>query len=141
MIQKQLRILKTSYVKCQNKSFVATICGSYRRGLASSGDIDVLLTHPRHTSESLKASPGRHWKIWFKTWEKIILITAMNEHYWWKWFVVIRFIGSGSDMLKAVVTSLQDEANLITDTLSLGGTKFMGVCRMPDDKSKIVHYF
>ena len=59
--------------------------------------------------------------------------------FWWKWFVVIRYIGSGSDMLKAIVTSLQDEANLITDTLSLGGTKFMGVCRMPDDKSKIVH--
>ena len=53
--------------------------------------------------------------------------------------MVIHYIGSGSDMLKAVVTSLQDEANLITDTLSLGGTKFMGVCRMPDDKSKIVH--
>ena len=46
-------------------------------------------------------------------------------------------IGSGSDMLKAVVNSLQDEAELITDTLSLGGTKFMGVCRMPDDNSKL----
>ena len=45
-------------------------------------------------------------------------------------------IGFGSDMLKAVVSSLQDEANLITDTLSLGGTKFMGVCRMPGDNSK-----
>ena len=46
-------------------------------------------------------------------------------------------IGSGSDMLKAVVNSLQDEAELITDTLSLGGTKFMGVCRMPGDNSKL----
>ena len=55
--------------------------------------------------------------------------------------MVLCYIGSGSDMLKAIVTSLQDEANLITDTLSLGGTKFMGVCRMPDDKSKIVRDF
>ena len=46
-------------------------------------------------------------------------------------------------MLKAVVNSLQDEADLITDTLSLGGTKFMGVCRMPGDngKFKICYYF
>ena len=45
--------------------------------------------------------------------------------------------GNGSDILKYVVNSLQDEANLITDTLSLGGTKYMGVCRLPTDKSKL----
>ena len=44
-------------------------------------------------------------------------------------------------MLKAVVNSLQGEVNLITDTLSLGGTKFMGVCRMPNDKSMIKSIF
>ena len=44
-------------------------------------------------------------------------------------------------MLKSVVNSLQEEANLITDTLSLGGTKFMGVCRMPGDKGKVVFYY
>ena len=44
-------------------------------------------------------------------------------------------------MLKAVVNSLQEEANLITDTLSLGGTKFMGVCRMPNYKSMIESNF
>ena len=52
-------------------------------------------------------------------------------------FFGLHSIGSGSDMLKSVVNSLREEANLITDTLSLGGTKFMGVCRMPNDKCTI----
>ena len=59
MIQKQLKKLKVNYEKCNNKSYIATICGSYRRGLATSGDIDVLLTHPNHTSDNLKANPGK----------------------------------------------------------------------------------
>ena len=59
VIQKQLKKLKVNYEKCNNKSFIATICGSYRRGLATSGDIDVLLTHPNHTSDNLKANPGK----------------------------------------------------------------------------------
>ena len=45
------------------------------------------------------------------------------------------------EILKCVVDSLQVDANLITDTLSLGGTKFMGVCKYPGDKSKFVYNF
>jgi len=37
--------------------------------------------------------------------------------------------------LKAIVECLE-EKRLITDTISLGFTKFMGVCRLPGDKSK-----
>lgn len=34
--------------------YEAEICGSFRRGASSSGDIDILLTHPSYTSESGK---------------------------------------------------------------------------------------
>ena len=47
------------------------------------------------------------------------------------------YVGNGSELLKRVVSSLQDDANLITDTLSLGGTKFMGVCKLPSNKGNL----
>uniref|UniRef100_A0A1B6ECW4 DNA polymerase n=1 Tax=Clastoptera arizonana TaxID=38151 RepID=A0A1B6ECW4_9HEMI len=33
-----------------DSEYLTTICGSYRRGLPDSGDVDVLLTHPSYTS-------------------------------------------------------------------------------------------
>jgi len=73
--------------------YKAEVCGSFRRGAASSGDIDFLLTHPDFTSTS-KAMP---------------------------------------ELLKHLVRKLE-KCSFITDTLSLGNSKFMGVCRLPDDK-------
>ncbi len=35
-----------------DKQLLVTVCGSHRRGLATSGDIDVLLTHPATDSDS-----------------------------------------------------------------------------------------
>jgi len=44
-VQRAERILTTS-AKHMNKDLILTLCGSYRRGRAKSGDIDCLLTHP-----------------------------------------------------------------------------------------------
>ena len=72
------------------------ICGSYRRGLPSSGDIDVLLMHEDYTSD----------------------MPAKKKGF----------------LLRDVVEALE-ESNLITDTISLGDHKFMGVCRFETKKT------
>ena len=67
--------------------FVA--CGSYRRGAATCGDVDILITHPGYTSESKECK----------------------------------------SVLKLVVEQLK--STLLTDTISLGESKYMGVCVLP----------
>ncbi|KAM9475699.1 DNA polymerase beta isoform 2-T2 [Clarias gariepinus] len=69
--------------------YIGTICGSYRRGADSSGDIDILLTHPDFTSQSQKQPR---------------LLHAVVEHL--------------------------ESIGFVTDTLSKGDTKFMGVCQL-----------
>ncbi|KAI0221041.1 DNA polymerase beta [Lamellibrachia satsuma] len=88
----KLKDVVLSEIKQLEAEYTADICGSFRRGAASSGDIDILLTHPEFTSTSKK---------------KPIL-------------------------LKNVVVCLED-INFITDRLSLGDCKFMGVCRHAAD--------
>ncbi|XP_013402656.1 DNA polymerase beta-like isoform X2 [Lingula anatina] len=83
-----------------DEDYEAKVCGSFRRGADSSGDIDVLVTHPSFTS---------------KTKKKIRL-------------------------LHDIVDSLK-ETDFITDTLSLGDSKFMGVCRLPEGKDGKEHPF
>lgn len=75
-----------------DKDYTMKVCGSYRRGAESSGDIDILLTHPSFTSTSSKQP----------------------------------------ELLKNVVTGLE-KINYVTDRLSLGDSKFMGVCKLPDE--------
>lgn len=72
--------------------YTAKVCGSFRRGAESSGDIDILLTHTSFTSKDSKKP----------------------------------------EILKNVVTSLE-KINFITDRLSLGDSKFMGVCKLQDE--------
>ncbi|KAL8174143.1 UNVERIFIED_CONTAM: hypothetical protein K2H54_039070 [Gekko kuhli] len=78
-------------VKKVDSKYIATVCGSFRRGAESSGDMDILLTHPDYTSESSKQPK----------------------------------------LLHQVVAQLEN-IHFITDTLSKGDTKFMGVCRLPN---------
>lgn len=91
------KILKDA-IKELSEDYIITICGSYRRKKESSGDIDVLITHPDYTSEE-------------KTSKKKIAL------------------------LKNIVEVLEKK-QLITDTISLGSTKFMGVCKLPEQKNK-----
>uniref|UniRef100_A0A8D0DS23 DNA polymerase n=1 Tax=Salvator merianae TaxID=96440 RepID=A0A8D0DS23_SALMN len=76
-------------VKKVDPKYIATVCGSFRRGAESSGDMDILLTHPDFTSESPKQPK----------------------------------------LLHQVVDQLEN-VHFITDTLSKGETKFMGVGRL-----------
>ncbi|XP_018109615.1 DNA polymerase beta isoform X1 [Xenopus laevis] len=52
MLQMQEIILDK--VNNLDPEYIATVCGSFRRGAESSGDMDILLTHPDFTSESAK---------------------------------------------------------------------------------------
>ncbi|XP_012253755.2 DNA polymerase beta-like [Athalia rosae] len=79
--------------------YIVTICGSYRRGKAESGDIDVLIAHPSYTSSD---SDGKK---------------------------------KGLNMLKSIIEHLEQK-ELIVETISMGGSKFMGVCRDPTGINK-----
>ena len=87
--------LKQLVISIDSK-YVATVCGSFRRGAASSGDIDVLLTHADYDSTQPKQP----------------------------------------QLLKAVVEMALD-SGFATDQISLGDTKFMGVCRVPDSMAEV----
>ncbi|KAJ6653250.1 hypothetical protein lerEdw1_009414 [Lerista edwardsae] len=96
MLEMQEIVLRE--VKKVDPNYIATVCGSFRRGAESSGDMDILLTHPDFTSESSKQPK----------------------------------------LLHQVVEQLE-EIGFITDTLSKGDTKFMGVCRLPSSDEGIAY--
>ncbi len=43
-----------THIKAVDKDLIFEICGSYRRGLVSSGDIDILVSHPKHMEQISK---------------------------------------------------------------------------------------
>jgi DNA polymerase beta len=91
----QLRDVALGHIAKEDEKFVANVCGSFRRGAATSGDIDIILGHPDYTSESSKRPP----------------------------------------YIRRVVQRMEG-AGFVTDTLSLGESKFMGVCRLtPSDEN------
>ena len=85
-------------IKNLDQKFIMTVCGSYRRRAATSGDIDILLTHPDY-----------------------VAVDDDDDK-----------TSEGGKMLGSVVAELVDH-DIITDTLSQGDSKFMGVCRLSDD--------
>ena len=90
-------------LKTLDPQYSATVCGSYRRGAESSGDVDLLLTHPSHTATTGHRTAGH-------------TATAGQR--------------AGRRLLSAVISHLSRDG-FITDTLSQGDAKFMGVCRLP----------
>ena len=50
----RFEVILKGHVTEEDEDYLATVCGSYRRGAASSGDMDVLLTHPSYTSKDKK---------------------------------------------------------------------------------------
>jgi len=92
---KQIEAQIREIVSRLDSKYSLTICGSYRRGALSSGDVDVLLTH-----SSLVGGGKEGVK------------------------------GEGGHLLSSVVRKLEI-GGLVTDTLSIGDTKFMGVCSVP----------
>lgn len=80
-----------------DEELIGTTCGSYRRGAESSGDIDVLLTHPKYTVATKKKPEAQY--------------------------------------LSRVVEALKRKG-LITDDISQGSSKYMGVCKLPDDEDE-----
>ncbi|XP_069125481.1 DNA polymerase beta-like [Argopecten irradians] len=50
----QLRDVAVKEIKKLDSEYTCEVCGSFRRGASSSGDIDILMTHPSFTSESGK---------------------------------------------------------------------------------------
>lgn len=50
----QLQDIAFKHIQEVDNDYEARICGSFRRGASSSGDIDILLSHPDFTSSSGK---------------------------------------------------------------------------------------
>jgi DNA polymerase/3'-5' exonuclease PolX len=49
-----IKILISNTLKKINKDLIFEICGSYRRGILESGDIDILITHPKYIKDISK---------------------------------------------------------------------------------------
>lgn len=81
-----------------DKEIIPTVCGSFRRGAASSGDIDILVTRPSFNASDTDFDKGA--------------------------------------LLHGVVDKLTN-GGFITDSISMGETKFMGVCILPKTKEKL----
>lgn len=96
MLQLQEIILKK--IEKYDKNVVPTVCGSFRRGASSSGDIDVLVTHPSFVSTD----------------------TDFDK----------------KALLRGIVDTLT-KAGFVTDSISLGDTKFMGVCILPKSEKSL----
>ncbi|KAK7111393.1 hypothetical protein V1264_011031 [Littorina saxatilis] len=96
----KMREVVISEIHKLDSEYTADVCGSFRRGAESSGDMDILLTHPSYTSTTKKKP----------------------------------------ELLQKVVKQLES-IKFVTDTLSLGDSKYMGVCQLPKDEDGTEYLF
>lgn len=82
--------------------FVVTVCGSFRRGAETSGDMDVLLTHPKYVSSSYAKESKKPVKPG----------------------LIVDSKSSPKPLIDKVVKDLI-RLKFITDTMAYGETKFM----------------
>ena len=85
-----------------DNNYTTTVCGSYRRGADSSGDIDILITHPTYVSGSyVKEKPN------------------LNQEN-----LIVQSKKSPKHLLSKIVDQLI-KIGFISDTISFGDTKYM----------------
>jgi DNA polymerase/3'-5' exonuclease PolX len=90
LILKEIEAIDTKYV--------ATICGSFRRGLSASSDIDILITHPNYVSDTEITKSSKSKKSESKS--------------------------TARELLEKIINKLTD-LKIICDSLAFGDTKFM----------------
>lgn len=89
--------------------YVVTVCGSYRRGLPFSNDIDILITHPLFVS---------------KSWAKSNAIDPeVSDH-------IVQYKKSPKFLLSKIIDKLIEIKFLSHDIIAFGDTKFMGICSL-----------
>lgn len=88
----QIQDTAFSEIRKLDDKFEARVCGSFRRGAESSGDIDILLTHPDYTSKT-KGKPDLLHQV-VKRLEKVGLITDTLVHGDFKFMGVCRVLES-----------------------------------------------
>ena len=93
----QLETIVFDEIKKIDQNIIAKTCGSYRRGAKSSGDIDILLTHPTY-------KPPK----------------------------------DSNPLLDQIVSALTKK-KFLTDHISNGAVKYMGVCQLPSSISPNPH--
>lgn len=117
----QIRDFITQEIKSVDEKYSVTMCGSFRRGAASSFHVDILLTHPMYVSSSfkIKSEPTTEVKNEPKSEPSEVIETELpnkNET-------------ASNHLLENVIKRLL-EKEFLTDTFALGGTKFNGVCQL-----------
>ena len=99
-------------IKKIDEKYTVIICGSFRRGAASSGDIDILVTHPTYMSSAHETESKDSSAKSSRNSENDKASSKKSAK------------NNSKPLLEKIVNQLT-EIKFITDTLVCGDTKFM----------------